>query len=1021
MTRFTPHRVGLRAALLAVVMLVAPASLAVGATNAQTDYGTGTIFEDCRSDGLHINTLVLMDVSGSLIKTIGPVPASDPDGRRIDAAVNALDRLQLLDEENDYVSLSYEIAVFGRDFQLKMAWQSITDGYGPPERTQIRNDAEVPSGPQSSFTDYQDALTGAASRLQEAPTSGCNILLWFTDGRHTSDRAEVKRFPALLEAICGSEAMHYLSSQVYTQVVVLSPGSDQRSGQQMRDLFDSATCSTPLRGSISESSSLDEAVAALEELIPRTINRESPRSPEEIMPGEDLDGDGLLFPHEEEYEQVKCDLSICGYRFELDADKDVGFRLFVDLSRSVRILRDPHNVKLRMVAPNGETSGWFGLTFENSTGNGSLAWDQVHPFPFWTKSDELTSREIVGHVAAWPPHSISEWAGEWQLQSAPVDATSEIAQQDAARVAAHVVVISPPPAKLEDSSFKLDSSGERPLVEQPLVGRVEHVLKDDDATLRVLIRVLRSDGEPWYDSANGRPLEVVYDSETDRFVGERFAEQILAWDKLEGGGDGRLHNRMLGDGSLDVVLAPLLEYRFPYPPSGGSPQVNWSLPLAPTLSIGEPLRDYVIEEERKRVAALLPAQRQRQFEQMVSDAAERLKALDVDELPSLITATAVPFDDSYTKRLGVPGRGHIEFPFDGDSTIQIEVSASQSTIPSVLIADYETGGVGTVDGLSITEDTTLEAAFPDWQCAIPPSGGEPFRCPRPIYLRVLNHSDDVMADPLIRAVIQPTAEAFKDELALIDNSRCEAESAQAVCNDLAAQIERARGLRAEILLDPDIVLLPVGETVIEKGRKAVPWVLPLLFAAAVGRFITAMTCRRWEPLESSAYIEANLWAPLGAPLLHRSAALALTEKATEATLSSGTLISSSLKPLLMGGERRILFLPSDKSASCHGPTDDHGGVGTNLDNGWVVIMPPTAEPRLVVWDIPDAAQRDQAVAERLASALSEAHQRVSETRPAQRADQQAAEARPAQPARPDEPPRGTTHDTTNPFADDPFG
>ena len=397
---------------------------------------------------------------------------------------------------------------------------------------------------------------------------------------------------------------------------------------------------------------------------------------------------------------------------------------------------------------------------------------------------------------------------------------------------------------------------------------------------------------------------------------------------------------------------------------------------------------------------------------------EWLKTWDANSLPSLSTVIAVPFDDSYTKRLGVPGRGHIEFPFDGDSTIQIEVSISQSTIPSVLVADYETGGVGTVDGLSVTEDTSLVAAFPDWQCAIPASSGEHFPCPRPIYLRVINHSDDVMADPLIRTVIQPTDEAFKDELALVGNSRCEAESAKAACDDLAAQIERARSLQAEILLDPDIVLLPVEETVIEKGRKAAPWVLPLFFVAAAGRFITATICRRWEPLESSAYIEANLWSPFDAPLLHRSAALALTEQATEATLSSGTLVSSSWKSLLMGGERHILFIPSHKSASCHGPADDHGGIGTNLDNGWVVLMSPTTEDRLVVWDIPDAAQSDQAIAERLATALAEAHPRISEGRPAQRADQQAAEGRPAQRAFPNSPPRGTARDRRNPFSDD---
>ena len=803
--------------------------------------------------------------------------------------------------------------------------------------------------------------------------------------------------------------MHYLSSHVYTQVVILNQSTDQRSGQQMNDLFDETTCATPLRGAISESSNLDDAVAALEELIPRTVNRESPRSPEEIMPGEDLDGDGLLFPDEEAYEQVRCGGTICDYRFVLDADTDAGFRIFVDLSRTVRILRDPHNVKLRVVAPDGTTSNWFGLALDDSATNGSTAWDKVHPFPFWTKSDEVTSREIVGHIAAWPAHRVSEWTGEWQLQSAPVGEASEVAQRDAARTAAHGAVISPTPSEIEANSFYLDSSGGRSLIEQPLVGRVEHVLRDDDAIVRVLMRVLRSDGEPWYDSANGRPLQVVYDSRTGRFVGERFAEQILAWDKPEGGGDGRLHTRLLDGVAVGVVVAPLLEYRFPYPPSGGSPLIAWSTPLTSTVSFGEQLQDYVIEEERKRAAALLLTEQQRQFEQMVSDATERLRAWDADRLPSLFTVTAVPFDDSSSRRLDVTGRGHIEFPFDGNSTIQVEVSVSPSVIPSVLVADYETGEVGVVDGLSSTEDTVLEVAFPDWECIIPASDGEILRCPRPIYLKVVNHSDDVMVDPLIRAVMQPLAEAFHDELTLLGNSRCEAESAEDVCDDLNAQIERARGLRAAVLLDPATVLLPAEETVIEKGRAALPWVLVLLVAAAVGRLITAMACRRWEPLKSSVYVETNLWAPMSTPLLHQSAALAFTEKAAEATLASGTLVSP-LKPLLTGGERRIEFLPSSQSASCHGSADDDGGVGTNLDDGWVVLVSRSAEPRLVVWDISDTMQREEAIGDRLATVLPEARKRAAKTMP-----------QPTQQhAHPDESTRSPARDVGNPFDDDPF-
>lgn len=192
-TRRSKH-LGTIGSILVVLALAGGGTLPVPA---QTDSGGGGASPrpSCSpSDAIRV--LFLLDVSGSL-------RTNDPDDNRIVGNLRAIDDLLTRartdgpEQLRRYRGWSFRVAVdtFNNDYHRSGEWldllkpgDGLVTGEDHFEEVGRRLGEEVRGATTGGGTDYREALAGARERFEEPVAGGaCDLLLWFTDGRHETD------------------------------------------------------------------------------------------------------------------------------------------------------------------------------------------------------------------------------------------------------------------------------------------------------------------------------------------------------------------------------------------------------------------------------------------------------------------------------------------------------------------------------------------------------------------------------------------------------------------------------------------------------------------------------------------------------------------------------------------------------------------------------------------------------------------------------------------------------------------
>ena len=191
------------AALGTAALLAGTTFLGVPATAQPADTGTGLSatgqksIDDlgaCLSGSKSADILVIMDESASLKEETEGGPATDPRNIREDAAKNLVTLLGRHAEDLN-ADINVKLAGFGDGYRAD------SGTYG--SWTNVREDADgldrqlsgISDRSSDGWTKYGDALSGALGEFSDAPTrdgkaSGCQAVLFFTDGMITSDAGD---------------------------------------------------------------------------------------------------------------------------------------------------------------------------------------------------------------------------------------------------------------------------------------------------------------------------------------------------------------------------------------------------------------------------------------------------------------------------------------------------------------------------------------------------------------------------------------------------------------------------------------------------------------------------------------------------------------------------------------------------------------------------------------------------------------------------------------------------------------
>lgn len=187
------HTIG---SILLVLALAASGALPVAGQSDPADSGDGAPPRPRCSPSDAIRVLFLLDVSGSL-------RTNDPDDNRIVGNLRAIDDLLTRartdgpEQLRRYRGWSFRVAVdtFNSEYHRSGEWldllkpgDDLLTGEDHFEDVGRRLGEEVRAATPGGGTDYRSALAGARERFEEPVAGGsCDLLFWFTDGRHETD------------------------------------------------------------------------------------------------------------------------------------------------------------------------------------------------------------------------------------------------------------------------------------------------------------------------------------------------------------------------------------------------------------------------------------------------------------------------------------------------------------------------------------------------------------------------------------------------------------------------------------------------------------------------------------------------------------------------------------------------------------------------------------------------------------------------------------------------------------------
>ena len=889
------------------------------------------------SDQRRINVLLLLDASRSLSRT-------DPGISRQGGLEAAVVNLANLARSNPEVDISIAVDTFSTGYSRRHGWQDAQNAQRALSG-RYNGITALGDGITGSFTDYREAMRGVADRFREAPTSGCNLLMWFTDGEHATEGTSSdvsEREWEQLRMLCASEEMADLKERnVYSVGVLLSSIDSPVNSGPLEQIFGMGTsvCRYALDGEIRadvETSSLRDA---LDELINEVVYEvEAELETEDDLPREER---GL--PDEDAYESCSggdgTAASPCVYSFSLDSEKE-SFRVFVDMTFLGSGISNPGAVKIRVRSPLGIVSEPV-VSAAQQAANAQQDDAQVAQYqpvrPFWFLSQRpYDSRwEIIGHQAAEQiaDEGDWEWDGEWSLL---FWGDTPEAQADAGRVAAafRAITVDAPSASMN-------------LNEGKLIGFIEN-FPNDYSSVELNLEPRDANDEPVYptrpnlkcESADCNPVPVSGDNHRFEVLG--LFDEVVWWDNEEAGGDGLRLESALERGQVSVGV--VLDQEFLY---GGERGYGTDGESGQPLSWSNDIGRHVLED----LDAFLDGK----------DAWEELR----DWVPSG-EPPALPFD----LRLLPP-------PYDvaGDKVV-FRLEVSPGYFP----------GVVSLEGVSIRTAAT-GATQPDydedWTCEVPGTAGrgdvEPTTC-RAVRID-LGLSEDSEVTAQLDFQIAPVADfervARSDELTVPSEQEW---------NELWSAIQQAAVPRRESLESaPFQVDLPTPG---DKLGEFLPILLSLMALAAALRFFVAWRLRPWAKLDSPEYVVK----PLGdAPRYHSSTeeveesiCMDLTRRTVKGQIGD-VLVFSSWMPLLAGRPPRLGAKSS--RGGCIGPRDYYttgkgeriGIIGPDLRDGWVVEI-VGQQYNLVVWDLgADETDRLNRIAEVEDSAAEQVRAMRSET------------------------------------------
>ncbi len=975
-----------------------------------------------------VNILLLLDGSRSLNST-------DPDRARLWGVQNVVTAMNRIQQQNQArLDIQIALSIFRADYREVEGWQSVTELAPRLLSPATRNAIEETRG----GTNYVSALEGAALSFGAAPVSGCNLLLWFTDGEHDLDGSGSTEPTELaeIEELCRSSiALRVLDeNRVTTFGVILSQPGRPVDQVAMTYLFADQACGEyALRGGITERDNADSIAAILDELtadaVLPTVGCEAqflgedddcglPEVPGET--GELLESDPDNIETQDEWRGCSEDGPAsdaagnpsCVYSFTLTRDVQA-FRLHVDATTLYREILNPDEIGFAVTAPNGERwrdDDYAGVERDDE-------WQAIPPFGFWAYRAYDSRWQIIGHVAALPS-GIDDWVGEWQVS---FFGRTQAGAEDAEKIAALLKTHTEPLPEIRFDEITSEGTLTGVLVTPEGVG----ISDSDDEADGVYLRVSNSAGELYYPTRNEGtgyldPEPLMIDSSDKRFRREQIAAELVSLDDevdplrvnpetCEVLGGHEINRGTQADEG--VVLRAILSRSVAYGPDGTL--------LAYQREIGKlDATEAVRSEINRRLTAVS------QCEQILAqifeaEALSRLikRAQDWEAPGYEIVQTSARLGDTPVEELEKgkvvleweQARGASLEDLTVETRLQIELNEDdvpwrRVTVPGVTIV--EAADSNPTDCASVTEPTTTDDT--DEASADPPD----------FCFIDMRHTLSELTEPPWRDLPPFSSDLFGDlpsgEYGLLEQPpmwsakssggevliAVDVDVLRSRLNDVlpadALHSDRAKELRSEI--EDALTLLdnspPSHPIVIEtwEAEFSVGWDTPvrprdpiwmyliaaLVLLAAALRVLRAWRMRRWDALDlPDCYSMAITDSTPDVMVVAE-----LTRSASRADLGEVQLKSLWLPPLL--GDKRKIIAVSVLGGDCVGDKWEHTRKGTvvavigeSLTDGKCVTRVEGAPVKAFVWGAPPEAT-DAQIKTSLDSAANAAQSALAE-------------------------------------------
>ncbi|WP_419944386.1 hypothetical protein [Candidatus Poriferisodalis sp.] len=357
-------------------------------TDTQADAQTDA---QCSADE-QLRLIMLFDISGSLRN-------SDPQARRREGGLLALDELRSLQQQYPQVDLSVAVDSFAAGYDAG-DWLSLSDeDNAAAERQRERIDVTARRH-DGTRTDYAEALGGILSRFDEAPAGICKQVFWFTDGTHDTvartSRLVTPEESRQIDRLCTADgaAARLRAHGVTVTAIHLSASDSAPVPETLLRLYDRSDidCPHPLAGRIINVDDVGMLADQLRDTIAdntfEAIEQPAPTSPCRVIEN-----------------AAAASLTQCEFPFALQADTQA-FEIFIDL----KALEDPEQVRIFLLRPNEDTPAEVRFPDE----------EELHrPTGLLLSSATANWKKLRGHQAAEFSRLVAgddwAWEGTWKI------------------------------------------------------------------------------------------------------------------------------------------------------------------------------------------------------------------------------------------------------------------------------------------------------------------------------------------------------------------------------------------------------------------------------------------------------------------------------------------------------------------------------------------------------------------------------------------------------------------------------